>query len=89
MASSSHEELARLEASATAVAAMTGTCGSYAVREPEGLAILPVDPNKQHKREEELVGDNHCREPHIVGPGHILQVVGIDEGVYNNDELQI
>ena len=81
-ASSSSEELARLEASATAVAAMTGTCGSYAVREPEGLAILPFDPNKQHKKEEEIIGDNCHKEPYIVGPGHILQVVRIDEGVY-------
>ncbi len=28
-------------------AALSGACGTYAVREPEGLVVLPLDPNRQ------------------------------------------
>jgi len=27
-------------------AALSGSCGTYAVREPEGLVVLPLDPNR-------------------------------------------
>ena len=64
---------------------LTGACGTYAVREPEGLAVLPFDPNRQHKKEESLEEEKkneEPREPFTIAFGHTVQVVGVDEGVY-------
>lgn len=73
------------------MSAFVGTCGTYAVREPLGLAVLPFDPNKRHQdsspdddpdasEEEKKVED--VREPFTIEEGQTVQVVGVDEGVY-------
>ena len=31
-------------------AALSGSCGTYAVREPEGLVVLPLDPNRNRPK---------------------------------------
>ena len=71
--------------------ALVGTCGTYAVREPLGLAVLPFDPNKRHHQEEDLdveecvdekKTDEKFREPFTIEEGQMVQVVGVDEGVY-------
>jgi hypothetical protein len=69
---------------------LVGSCGTYAVREPLGLAVLPFDPNKKHHQDdsdaedgmEEKKGDEQGREPFTVEVGQLVQVVGADEGVY-------
>ena len=70
---------------------LVGTCGTYAVREPLGLAVLPFDPNKGHHQEEdsgveecadEKKTDERFREPFTIEEGQMVQVVGVDEGVY-------
>mmetsp|Transcript_20004 Transcript_20004/g.46765 ORF Transcript_20004/g.46765 Transcript_20004/m.46765 type:complete len:797 (-) Transcript_20004:3014-5404(-) len=35
-------------------AALSGTCGTYAVREPEGLVVLPHDPTRPKYQQEKL-----------------------------------
>jgi hypothetical protein len=70
--------------------ALVGTCGTYAVREPLGLAVLPFDPNKGHHHEDADVQDcmdekkteEKAREPFTIEEGQTVQVVGVDEGVY-------
>eukprot|EP00934_Nitzschia_sp_Nitz4_P003631 Nitzschia sp. Nitz4//scaffold35_size145790//23246//25011//NITZ4_003012-RA/size145790-augustus-gene-0.112-mRNA-1//1//CDS//3329549070//3621//frame0 len=70
--------------------AFVGTCGTYAVREPLGLAVLPFDPNKQHHpdadtdqqattQEEKKLDE---KEPFKIEQGQKVQVVSVDEGVY-------
>lgn len=87
---------------------LVGTCGTYAVREPLGLAVLPFDPNKRHhqdevvasasssssssqhakeiseekKTEEQHQQLNPAKEPFTIEEGQMVQIVGVDEGVY-------
>jgi len=81
------DEESKLEKNLAGMSALTGTCGTYAVRESEGLAVLPFDPNKQHKKEFSLGGEEEKkteepREPFTIDVGHTVQVVSADEGVY-------
>lgn len=77
------------------MSALVGNCGTYAVREPLGLAVLPFDPNKRHHQNDEAHlssdEDDHedeekktdvFREPFTIEEGQKVQVVGVDEGVY-------
>jgi hypothetical protein len=80
------DEESKLEKNLAGMSALTGPCGTYAVRESEGLAVLPFDPNKQHKKELSLGGEEkkteEPREPFTIDVGHTVQVVSVDEGVY-------
>jgi hypothetical protein len=81
------DEESKLEKNLAGMSALTGTCGTYVVRESEGLAVLPFDPNKQHKKELSLGGEEEKkteepREPFTIDVGHTVQVVSVDEGVY-------
>ena len=86
---------APLDATFAKVATLTGSCGTYAVRDPAGLAVLPFDPNKQHSHHdgtpspasyEDASGEEkkieETREPFTIESGSTIQVVGVDEGVY-------
>lgn len=73
------------------MSAFVGTCGTYAVREPLGLAVLPFDPNKRHHDSSpdddlDLSGEekkiDFAKEPFTIEEGQTVQVVGVDEGVY-------
>ena len=76
------------------MSALVGNCGTYAVREPLGLAVLPFDPNKGHNHDHEEEEHEHVevtdeekkaeeiREPFTIEVGQTVQVVGVDEGVY-------
>lgn len=70
------------------MSALVGNCGTYAVREPLGLAVLPFDPNKSHHQEGQLDENDEekktdeVREPFTIEEGQRVQVVGVDEGVY-------
>lgn len=75
------------------MSALVGNCGTYAVRETLGLAVLPFNPNKRHhangsdhpseeeENDEEKKTDD-AREPFTIEEGQRVQVVGVDEGVY-------
>jgi hypothetical protein len=70
------------------MSALVGDCGTYAVREPLGLAVLPFDPNKRHQQESNLEENDEekkteeIKEPFTIEEGQKVQVVGVDEGVY-------
>jgi len=75
------------------MSALVGDCGTYAVREPLGLAVLPFDPNKRHHQNVALASSDHeendeekkteeTRDPFTIEEGQKVQVVGVDEGVY-------
>lgn len=74
------ESTSMLEPTLAGMSAFVGSCGTYAVREPSGLAVLPFDPNKQHHTEEKKAEEP--REPFIIQEGQTVQVTGQDEGVY-------
>lgn len=82
------EDQPRPEPIISSASAVVGTCGTYAVRDPLGLAVLPFDPNKQHQisdkkhpAEEEKKAEE-LREPFTIEAGQTVQVVSADEGVY-------
>lgn len=77
----------KLEITLARIVSLTGTCGTYAVRDPEGLAVLPFDPNRQHhdaapSDEEEEKKVEEMREPFTIEAGSTVQIVAVDEGVY-------
>ena len=82
------ESTSLLNPTLAGMSAFVGACGTYAVRESLGLAVLPFDPNKQHQTEEkkaELVEEKKAeepKEPFTIQEGQTVQVVGVDEGVY-------
>jgi len=58
---------------------LTGTCGTYAVREEEGLVVLSQNP---HRRSHDQARDhNESRDPFIIEKGQTVQVVDVDSGV--------
>jgi len=73
------------------VNALVGTCGTYVVREPLGLAVLPFDPKKERhlkkcgdeeKEESEEKKAEVEREPFTIEKGQRVQVIGVNDGVY-------
>jgi hypothetical protein len=89
------EERTRLDPTLAGMSAFVGPCGTYAVRESLGLAVLPYNPNKQHQSHKDEKGPDHHkssseeekkaeepREPFTIEEGQRVQVVGVDEGVY-------
>lgn len=90
-ASTSPKSLSTLDPILAGLTALVGNCGTYAVREPLGLAVLPFDPNKRHHHETSHEGldetdeekkTDEIREPFTIEEGQKVQVVGVDEGVY-------
>jgi hypothetical protein len=66
--------------------AMSGACGTYAVKEPLGLAVLPFDPNLRHDGRKEPTWEEkkteEAREPFTIEDGQTVQVVAEEDGVY-------
>ena len=121
-----------LDPALSGMAAFTGACGTYVVREPLGLVVLPQDPNRKHQQpaqspgaspaashvgavvsgtfsyeqelerkpapqpptiplddhdekkepEDDLRPSGSRREPFSLEEGQKVQVVGVEEGVY-------
>ncbi|CAJ1940336.1 unnamed protein product [Cylindrotheca closterium] len=76
-----------IEPTLAGMTALAGACGTYAVREPLGLAVLPFDPNLQHdKRKAVNAGEEkkveESREPFTIEDGQTVQVVAAEDGVY-------
>lgn len=59
---------------------LTGPCGTYAVREEEGLAVLPQDPRRR-SHQEQARDPAESRDPFMVEKGQTIQVVDIENGV--------
>jgi hypothetical protein len=78
---SDEEEGEDLEISNTieGIEALSGTSGTYAVKEPEGLAVLPFDPRKKNG---DAILSINAQEPYNIEQGQTLQVVEVGEGVY-------
>jgi hypothetical protein len=83
------ESATMLNPTLAGMSAFVGACGTYAVREPLGLAVLPLHPNKQHhhnddkkEQSEEEKKAEEPRDPFTIEEGQTVQVVGLDEGVY-------
>ena len=72
------------------MSALAGSCGTYAVKEPCGLAVLPFDPNMRHHstklgdidKPDEEKKEADVKEPFTIEMGQTVQVVNADEGVY-------
>mmetsp|Transcript_15287 Transcript_15287/g.38527 ORF Transcript_15287/g.38527 Transcript_15287/m.38527 type:complete len:726 (-) Transcript_15287:77-2254(-) len=68
-------------------AALSGACGTYAVREPEGLVVLPLDPNRpkyhvmKNHDDEKKDGSQHS-STHF---SSIFNKSGEDNGAANDD----
>lgn len=58
---------------------MTGPCGTYAVREEVGLAVLPQDPRR--RSHEQVRDPAESRDPFMIERGQTVQVVDIQNGV--------
>lgn len=66
---------------------LNGPCGTYAVREVEGLAVLPMDPLKRNQRKsnphlDATMQAANIREPFTIEFGQTVQVVDCQDGVY-------
>jgi hypothetical protein len=84
----SHEEEAEqfdLGAIISSMATMSGPCGTYAVRERFGLAVLPGDPRRNRsfsgEREADVPEPAREREPFSLTFGQKLQIVDFRDGV--------
>jgi len=92
----SHQQTSYFDPLIAGLDVLVGSSGTYAVREPLGLAVLPFDPNKSHQDDDEEEDDESdtddsadprisrrtSREPFTIEEGQLVQVVGVDEGVY-------
>lgn len=58
---------------------LTGPCGTYAVSDAEGLAVLSQDPRR--RSHEQVRDPAESRDPFTVEKGQTIQVVGFDNGV--------
>jgi hypothetical protein len=69
----------------SSMATLSGPCGTYAVRESEGLVVLPYDPNRGGATvdEEKKMDDpgREEKEPISLKRGQQLQVVDFQDGV--------
>jgi hypothetical protein len=76
------------------MATLSGPCGTYAVREKEGLAVMSSDPRrKQHMDEEKKTQDDRelihtsplplpeVKEPFSLEYGQTVQIVDFEDGV--------
>lgn len=66
---------------------MNSTCGTYAVKDMEGLAVLPLDPRKRIPRRpnsylDKTMNNSDLNEPYNIHWGQTLQVVNVQDGVY-------
>lgn len=70
------EEIKRIIAG---VESLTGSCGTYAVRDEAGLAVLSQNPRR--RSHEQVRDPAEFREPFIIEKGQTVQVVDINNGV--------
>ena len=54
-----------LDPALSGMAAFTGACGTYVVREPLGLVVLPQDPNRKHQQPAVSPGASPAAASHV------------------------
>lgn len=64
----------------TGMESFSGPCGTYAVREEEGLVVLPQDPRR--RSHEQVRDPDETREPFMIEKGQTVQVVDINGDVF-------
>lgn len=61
----------------------SGPCGTYAVREEKGLAVLPQDPRRRsHEQVRDPAETQDEREPFTIEKGQTVQIVNMEAGVF-------
>jgi len=87
------EEEYNLDRIISGMSTLTGPCGTYVVKEAEGLAVVPNDPRKrvsveaptetEEKKEgsEDLKEEPELKEPFLLAKGQKVQVVSFSDGV--------
>lgn len=68
---------------------LAGPCGTYAVKEKQGLAVIPHHPQRHEIPQEEKKFDsenntatsNKDNEPFLIEPGQTVQIVEFEDGV--------
>eukprot|EP00548_Thalassiothrix_antarctica_P006609 CAMPEP_0194131656 /NCGR_PEP_ID=MMETSP0152-20130528/2381_1 /TAXON_ID=1049557 /ORGANISM="Thalassiothrix antarctica, Strain L6-D1" /LENGTH=345 /DNA_ID=CAMNT_0038826513 /DNA_START=281 /DNA_END=1315 /DNA_ORIENTATION=+ len=62
------------------IESLVGPCGTYIVKEEDGLVVLPKDPRiRNHER---TPAPESCREPFHLEKGQTVQIVNCDDGIY-------
>lgn len=72
------EEEYDLDRIISGMATLSGPCGTYAVKDREGLAVLSMDPRNTQDDEEKK---DEQREPFSLEFGQTVQVVDFEDGV--------
>lgn len=87
------EEEYNLDRIISGMSTLTGPCGTYVVKEAEGLAVVPNDPRKrvsveappdtEEKKEgsEDVKEEPEVKEPFLLAKGQKVQVVSFSDGV--------
>jgi hypothetical protein len=82
------EEAFDLNRIISGMATLSGPCGTYAVREREGVAVVSSDPRKKNHVEEATAEDRappsparREREPFLLEYGQTVQIVDFEDGV--------
>ena len=60
--------------------ALSGPCGTYAVKEDDGLAVLPFDPRKRNTPSDASL--KNAKDPFNLVKRQNIQVVEVGDGVY-------
>lgn len=63
------------------IEALAGPCGTYVVKDEDGLVVLPSDPRRRN-RESNPVSFQNLLEPFHLEKGQTVQIVECDDGVY-------
>jgi len=64
------------------IATLAGPCGTYAVKEEGGLAVIPFDPRKKGQADEgKIEAIELVKEPFPLEKGQTVQVVDFSDGV--------
>jgi hypothetical protein len=77
------DEDAELQRIVAGMESFSGPCGTYAVREEDGLAVLPHDPRRRsHEQLLDPAETRDEREPFTIEKGQTVQIVDVKDGVF-------
>eukprot|EP00547_Thalassionema_nitzschioides_P004615 CAMPEP_0194211306 /NCGR_PEP_ID=MMETSP0156-20130528/9992_1 /TAXON_ID=33649 /ORGANISM="Thalassionema nitzschioides, Strain L26-B" /LENGTH=466 /DNA_ID=CAMNT_0038938817 /DNA_START=11 /DNA_END=1412 /DNA_ORIENTATION=- len=62
------------------IEALTGPCGTYVVKDDDGLVVLPSDPRRRNRGSNPV--PQSVSEPFHLEKGQTVQIVECDDGVY-------
>lgn len=61
---------------------LSGPYGTYAVKDKEGLAVLPLDPRKRNSLQDVSTQTSELKEPYSIQWGQTVQISDVQDGVY-------